>query len=201
MDLMKLPRAAIEAQLRLLRMPITVFEAVTRRDEGGSMADETRDNFVDEAVGRGKLLLGTLLRNDDLVSQGRLQQAKARERSEAQAAEAVAERREKQATEEFARRQGEAARRKVAVAREESVRKSEIERERAEAQRRVDEEARRRKSTVQAAEEARDDVADRIEDRARQERSQKLLKAAAEEKAAEKARDRADLLSDQRNSR
>jgi uncharacterized protein YjbJ (UPF0337 family) len=102
-------------------------------------AEQAREGLLDNVVGKAKEVAGAVTGKDDLVEEGQLQQAEARNRKAAVADEAVAEAKRKEAAQQLRQTSQEAAERKAAARaqadREESVAESQRESERAAAAR------------------------------------------------------------------
>lgn len=150
-------------------------------------AAEAREGLLDTVAGKAKEVAGAVTGRDDLVEEGQLQQAEARNRREAVAESAVAAAKRDEAVEGLQEtRQETAAQRQQAdaVARQEEAA---AERERAAKLASAEREADRREAEgLEAAEERADDVAARRADEA--DRLDRSADATEEQTAAERAR-------------
>ena len=118
MDLKELPRTALHVQWRLLRLPLTVFETVTGKDDrtASRTQAEARQGLVENVLGKAKEAVGIVMGDDRLTAAGQVQQAKGEELREAAANEAIARQQRERAEQEFAQEERELRRRKAEVA-------------------------------------------------------------------------------------
>lgn len=133
-------------------------------------ADEARRGLIDSVKGKAKEVFGAVTGNESLTAEGQLDQTQAHERKEANATEAVAEAKAKQAQDQAAEAKVESAQQRVAanaraVAAEEAIETQEA------AEKRAAEQAARQRVT--AAENQAELVAQRDIERAKaQERAE-----------------------------
>lgn len=142
-----LPRTIIKAGLQGLRLPLTAVERVTNHADASAWPPAVAyEAFEAEA----KMVIGSLIRDDELVREGRLQRAKVNELAEAerlqteaeqkrQAADAAFEAREESLDEARARAEEQARRREQQVAEERAAKERAV---REETERRKDAAAR-----------------------------------------------------------
>jgi hypothetical protein len=174
------PRAAIRVWLGAARLPLRAAEAVVRRndaDEGWPpvLAFESLESQV-------KQFAGALLRDDDLVEEGRLIAAKVGMLRRAAELETVAERREATAAARFEARRENARERRQRVERETEVREHAIERVATAKKREVEREAQRKKEQATRARATARKAA------ARRERAAASVRVAGERAAVRKQR-------------
>ena len=197
MEIQQLPRTMLRVQYRLLRLPLTVFEAVTNRGAfagSGTKEDDTRRSLVENVIGKAKQVVGTVFDSDSLLAEGRLQEAKAEQQREAGTREAIAEQEESTAERRFRERQEDVQEERARVAEEAAAREAEIERDREAALSRVEEEVADREAAEKRRTRARKTTVDHRATAARHERDEKKAGSARKKGAAAEARARAEEL-------
>jgi uncharacterized protein YjbJ (UPF0337 family) len=204
MDLRELPRTALHVQLRLLRLPLTIFETATGRGDGQRLSSrpqaEARQGLVDNVIGRAREVAGIVLGDDRLTAKGQVQQAKGEELREAAASEVIARQQRERAEAEFADRRRQVDRQRAEVDRKEAAEVARVERERAAKKADAEREAEARKeAAARTAEVERAKVA-RKQAKATQKRAAKSAGAARKRKAADAARQTAEVLEDTRTT-
>ena len=111
MPLASVPKEVLRVSLHTWRLPLSAAEAVARR-VGADPAQWPPAVAYESFEGSAKQVVGTVLRDEDLVEEGRMQRAKATELRQAETLDAEADRRRAQARSEADRRHREAASRR-----------------------------------------------------------------------------------------
>lgn len=150
-------------------------------------AAEAREGMKSSIAGKAKEMAGVVTGRDDLVEEGQLQQAEAKNRKEAVADEAIAEAKRDEAAQELQETSREAAREKGAHRAEAEREESVVEQERGREQVAADQAARQEEAAgLRAAEVRGDAVAEkRLQE---SERLESEAETAEQKAAAEKAR-------------
>ena len=202
MDLKELPRTAVHVQWRLFRLPLTVFETVTGKNQRPTsrVQAEAREGFVENVAGRVKEVVGIVLGDDRLTAEGQVQQAKGEELREAAASDAIAQQQRQRAEKEFAEQERVIRQRKAEVAREEAAREAQIEQEKAAAKAQVNRDAAARKAEAERKAEVDRAKVQRQQAQVAAKRSAKVQKVSQKRKAADAARTTAEVLEDARTS-
>jgi len=149
-----LPRTVIKAYLQGLRLPLTAVERITNADGSAWPPAVAYESFEAEA----KQVLGALIRDDELVREGRLQRAKLGQLAEAERLEAAADQKRQAADARLMERQASAEQARARAEQQASRREEQIARDKAARDREVLDEARRRERDAQRATQARDKV-------------------------------------------
>lgn len=195
MNLLHLPASALRLQLRLLRLPLTTYEVLTHRDEPArSSSDVARKSLVAELLGRGKQIAGIVLGSDELLTEGRLEQAKADEQREAATNATIADAKRRRAEAEFSDQQRVLDEQREQTEREAAAHKARLEAERLDRKRAADEVAEQRKQAAARAAEQRKAKAAAKQLRAESERAADLQAAQRRERAAQEALAKAETL-------
>jgi hypothetical protein len=161
MQIQALPRESIHLALGAARLPLTAIE----RMAGRSGDAEWPPALAFEAFGANvKQVVGSLLRDEVLVDEGRLQTAKVAELREAARLDAVAKQREREADTELRERRETAGDKRATAERQAAERKS------------------------QAAQRARKEAADAAEKLRREEAEAREIEQAREKEIAKKER-------------
>lgn len=127
MNASQFPKAVINLEWRLLRLPYTLFEAVKARSvEPQTRQEEARRAFMEEFVGRAQGIAGFVMGDDDLIAQGQIERAKGALRMEALTSESIAELRERAADKALGEERAEASEQRRRVARQEAQRKTRV---------------------------------------------------------------------------
>ena len=202
MDLKELPRTALHVQWRLLRLPLTVFETVTGQDDRTASRPqaEARQGLVENVVGKAKEVVGIVMGDDRLTTEGQVQQAKGEELREAATNEAIAQQQRQRAEQEFAQKERTIRQRKAEIARDEAAKEARIEQEKAAKKAQVNREAAARKAAAERTAEVQEAQVDRQQAQVAAKRASKVQKAAQKRKAADAARTTAEVLEDARTS-
>ena len=152
---MPITTTIVNTTLQGLRLPLTAVEQVTNKSGSKSWPPAVAyESFEAEA----KKVLGSLLRDDELVREGRLLQAKVRELAEAERLETKAEQKRIEADAKLEQRQESAEAARQRVEKQTAQREQQLQKEKAERERKVREEARRREESAAKAAQARDKV-------------------------------------------
>jgi colicin import membrane protein len=175
MQIQQIPRTVIKTYLRAARLPLNAAESVLHRGEQTSEWAPTL--AFDGAEASVKQVLGSLLRDDALVEEGRLAQAKVAQLRKAAELEAVAEQHKAEADMNYEQRKQADEQRRKQVQQQADAREAQVKRQRAEEKRKADEEARRKAQAAAKAQEATDKAI------AKQERAARATRLAAEQDA------------------
>ena len=195
MDLLSLPKVALRTQYRLIRLPLTAAELLAERNKTPKTHDEVaRKGLVEGALGFGKELIGTVLGQDDLAAEGRLQHAKASEEREAAINEVLADTKRQRAEREYAKDQTELDRERAKVEAEKAAKKARLAQERAERKRAADTAVDVREKAARRAAQTKKAQATAKQRRAERERTAKVARAAQHEDLAEAAIEKAEAL-------
>jgi hypothetical protein len=176
MELKEIPRTWVRSYVQLVRLPLTAAERVVKPAEPEVWPPAVAFDALEAGI---KQFAGTVLRDNELVEEGRVKQAKVSAARRAVELEADAEQREQR--DEQLREQ---------VRQEADRPEDELARQRAERQRKADEEARRKEQAAAKAEQAADKVI------ARQDRAARSTKVRAEREALAKEKTAAAAKSD-----
>ena len=189
MQIQELPRTAVRTGFRAARLPLTVAETVFRRD------DEWAPTRAYETVeGRLKQVMGRVVRDDGLVEEGILEQAKTAQLGKAAALESSAEREKEAADAAFEQR------RKADEAERERVAEQAAERKRAAEQDRVRKQQRVEAKAAQKARASQEAKARSEEAVAKQERSARKATVKAERQAVHDERQAVEAEKDVRKA-
>src|SRR3954451_20085765 len=132
--LAQVPTGASSARPRPRSHPSTGVGPRHRGHRGvmsNDKATEAREGLFDSVTGKAKEVAGAVSGNDDLVEEGQLQQAEARNRKEAVADDAVADAKQQEAAREIREAGREAAQEKAAAGAQAAQEESAVERRRA----------------------------------------------------------------------
>ncbi|HZU79927.1 MAG TPA: hypothetical protein VE991_08415 [Acidimicrobiales bacterium] len=190
------PRALVRQGLRGLRLPLEVAETVARR--AGVDIDETwlpavaYEGFEADA----KRLLGSLLRDDELIQDGRRQRARAAELRQAMSLQALAEGTRARADARLKARRQAATEQREAISEAAQEQEQKVREQRARAKGRVRREAEGRKRAVEEIEAERDEAVNEIEREARRRQLAEETAALEKERRAVEAKGRARALAD-----
>jgi colicin import membrane protein len=175
MQIQEIPRNVVKGYLRAARLPLTAAESVLRR---GQETEDWAPTMAFEGVEANvKQVLGSLLRDEKLVEEGRLSQAKLAQLRKAAELEAVAQQHKVQADAEYQQRRQADEQRARQVEQQADAREAAVKRQQAEDKRRVEAEARRKEEAAAKAQEATDKAI------AKQERAARATRIAAEQEA------------------
>jgi hypothetical protein len=169
-------RRLIDTNLQVLRLPLTAVERITNKTE---VSDWPPAVAFESFEATAKKVLGSILRDDELVEQGRLLEAKVSELAEAERLETKADMQREAAAAELQQKQEAATRAREAAERKAEEREAALDREKAAKKRQVTETARKREAAVDKADELRDRVI------TAQERAAKRTRIVAESAALE----------------
>lgn len=175
-------RTILTASLQGLRLPLTVVERVAHKDGDQPWPPALAfEAFEAEA----KKLAGSLLRDEELVQQGRLQRAKVRELADAERLEAKAEAEREAAEARLEEKRAEAERQRQQAEAKAAEREAAVKREKAAKKRQVEKAVEEREEALAKTEELRERVL------TAQERAAKRTRLAAEAEALD---DKAEAL-------
>lgn len=192
MAITAIPRTMVKASLLGLRVPLTALERVT----GNAGSDEWPPTMAFDAFeGRTKTVLGSLLRDDTLVREGELQQAKVRELTTARRLELRAEQVKQEADVRLHERAEVVEERREDVEDEVADRRREVERQAAEREREIAKRAQQRDQAAQQAQKRRTKAviaAEREAEKTRIREESEALAAKGEALAAARAAEAVD---------
>jgi hypothetical protein len=174
MQLQEIPRTAVRTYLRAARLPVTAAATFLRRDG----QDDWPPALAFESFEAGvKQVMGSVLRDEELVHEGRLAQAKVGQLRKAVELESVADQHKADADEEFNERLQADEERRAQVERQAAESEAALDRQRAEEKRRADDKARRQAEAARKAEAASQKAV------AKQERAARATRVSAEREA------------------
>lgn len=186
-----IPGNIVRASLQGLRLPLTAVEAVTRPDDTLSWPPALAfDSFEAGA----KQVFGSLLRDDELVREGRLQQAKVQEATKAARLEAEAEQTHQQGDADLVQRRDHLTDARDQQEQRAQQRRQQIEQERAERERKIRQETAARQQAVAKSTQLREKAVTAQEREARRTRVREESAALQKKSAALTAARRADTL-------
>jgi hypothetical protein len=197
-----IPRTLIDTTLTAARLPLMTLERVTGQQGNAewppAMAFEAAEATVET-------VLGGLLRDDDLVSRGRLRQTRLAKLREATELETVAEQRRRQAATELQERREETERRREQVEQAAEQREQEVERQAQQRKAAVERQASARKQSVRKQAAHAEQAVERVERTAKLQAADAQAQALEAERAALEAEDTAvavdETLDGQREAR
>jgi len=181
-QLQEIPRTVVRVWLRTARLPLQAVEVVAHRGDHGTewppaLAFESFEAQV-------KQVAGSVLRDDALVEEGRLTEAKVVQLRKAATLETVAERRKATADAKLAAQRESAGQRRRRVEHDATKREAALERERAAKKHRVEREAGQKKQAAARAETARSKALERQERAAAKTRVEQERAALRKERTA-----------------
>jgi hypothetical protein len=175
-----IPRAAVDVTLKVVRLPLTTVESLLGRSGDREWPPAVAFDSFDAGV---RQVFGALLRDDQLVREGRLEQAKVGQLRTASELDARAEAERAEARSALDERREQARHdREQAEARAEQ-RKEQLERERQQREREIEDRERAQRERARRAEQAREKAL------GRQQRAAKRAQVEAATEAVEAERD------------
>jgi hypothetical protein len=193
MNVQTLPRTVISTYLSVARLPLSAVAKASGQQDNEQWPPALAFEGFEASV---ETVLGSLLRDSDLVETGRLRQAKVAQLRKAAQLEAVADTTRQQAREEFAdRRDAVQAKRQQAEQRAQT-REQQIEREAAQRKAEVDRAAAKKKAGAQQVKAAQEKVIDRRERVATTEALTKEEQALKAQQAALEKAETVDVIDD-----
>lgn len=153
MTISTVPRTAIKVGLLGLRLPLSVLERVTNNSDAAAWPPAVAFESFEATA---KKVLGSLIRDDELVREGKLQRAKIEELAEAEHLEAKAQQKRQEADAELEQRRKSAQQARSRAAGQARHRKAAAEKEKVEKERQIREETRKREEAAAQAAELRD---------------------------------------------
>jgi hypothetical protein len=182
MQIRQIPQTAVRTSFRAARLPLTVAETVFRRDEEWlpTRAYETVES-------RFKQVMGRAVRDDELVEEGILEQAKTVQLGKAATLESQAEREKELADAAFEERRKADEEQRERVAKQAEERKRAAEQQRAEEKRQAEAAAATKASAAQNAQAATEKAMAKQERQARSAKVQAERDALHEERRAVEA--------------
>jgi hypothetical protein len=189
MEARALPRRALGLWMRALRLPLTTAELAAGKQNDTAWPPALAFESFEATA---EVMVGSVLRDDELVQQGRLTQAKVAELREAARLETIAEQRRFESDAEYQRRKERADEQRRAAAEQAEARKKAVEEREARERAEADRKAQRRKDEVERAETVTKDA---LADRARDARAEQLdREAEALEREREAANATAEVI-------
>lgn len=155
-----LPRTAVGVGLDLARLPVIVAARVSGQRDNEEWPPTVAFEGVEASV---ETVVGSLLRDGELVERGRVRQAKVAQLRKAARLETVAEQNREQADAALAAERKRAQAKRTDAARRGARRKQEVAQQGAAGKQAVDQQAARRAAAVNKAEQAQEQVLDRVE--------------------------------------
>lgn len=191
-----LPRTIVRRGLQSLRLPLDVAEAIARR--AGADVDETWLPAVAYAgfEADAKRLLGSLLRDDELLEDGRRQRLRAAKLRQAMHLQAVADGTRDRADTRLEQRREAAARQRRAITEAATEAEHAVESETARARTKVERQAAQRRRAEAAVEAEREEVVEKVEREARRRTLAEEAAALEKERQAVEAKGRARALAE-----
>lgn len=154
------PRTVIGAGLDLARLPVNI----AARASGQQGNDRWPPTVAFEGLEAGvETVVGSILRDDELVERGRVRQAKVAELRRAAWLETVAERKREQADAELADERRKAAAKRKEADRRTAQRKQQVDREAGERKQQVKQQAARKSAAASRVKQAQDEALTRAE--------------------------------------
>lgn len=187
MQLQAIPRTAVRTYLEVARLPLTAVGALVRpakrQEWPPALAFETFGASV-------KQLVGTVVRDEELVYEGRLAKAKVAQLRQAVELETIGEQQRAEADAEFEQRREVGAQRREELQGQAAEREGALNRQKAEEKRWADDKARKRAASVRKTQAATDKQV------AKQQRAARSTRVRAERQALSTARRSATAQSD-----
>lgn len=181
MDVLEIPRFMVRTSFQAARLPLTAAEAVLRRGEHDTDWAPTIAFEAFEA--NVKQIVGSVLHDEQLADEGRLEQAKVAQLRKAIELEAVAEQRKAEADRDYQQRHAADEARRQQVKQSAEQRESALEQERISKLRQAEERANEQQAKAEQDKAAADKAI------AKQERAARRTKVTAERQALRKERD------------
>jgi hypothetical protein len=187
-QLQEIPRTVVRTWLRAAQVPLRVVERVAHRDDAAEWPPALVFESFEAQV---KQVVGGVLRDDELVAEGRLIEAKVGQLRKAAQLETVAERRKATAVAREQATRESAQQRRRRVAREAAQRDEALERERTAKKQRAEQAAERERRDAARSETAARKALARKERAAAQTRVAGERRAVSKQRAASTAKKRA----------
>lgn len=179
MRLQAIPRTAVRTYLRAARLPFTAVGALLRPDKQQEWPPMLAFETFEASV---KQFVGTVLRDEELVHEGRLAKTKVAQLRKAVELDTIGEQQRAQADAEFEQRRVADAQRREELQRQAAERDAALNRQKTEENRRVDDKARKRAEAVRETQAVRD------KEVAKQQRAARSTRVRAERRALSTAR-------------
>lgn len=179
MPFQNLSRTLVRTTFEVARLPLHAVERVVHRDDAREWPPTLAFDGIGGAV---KQVVGSITRDDELVREGRLAQARVTELRRAASLQALAEQQRLQADREYQQRVETEEQRRVEAADQARARKAAVERQEAERKRQAEEEARRKEAAARQVEQSMQ------QDVVAEERAARAAEVAAGQQAVRKAK-------------
>jgi len=174
MQLQEIPRTTVRSYLQVARLPLTAAAAILRRGN----QEDWPPILAFETFGAGvKQVVGSVLRDEALVHEGRLAQAKVAQLRKADELESIAEQQKAEADVEFNERREADEQRRHNIERQATERETELKRQRTEARRRAADKVRKQAEAVRQTQAATQKAV------AKQQRAARSTRVSAERQA------------------
>jgi len=181
MQLQEIPRTAVRMYLHTARLPVTAAAALLRRAD----QEDWPPALAFESFGASlKQIVGSVLRDEELVHEGRLTQAKVGRLREAIELESIAQQHEAKADAQFRERHETNEHRRDQVERQAAEREAALQRQKTEEKQRADNKARKEAEAAREAETATQKAVAKQDRAARSTRVSVERDALAEERRA-----------------
>ncbi len=181
MQLQHIPRTVVCTWLRTARLPLKAVESVARRGEQD--AEWAPALAFDSFEASVKQIAGSIFRDEELVEEGKLAQARVGQLRKAVELDALAEQRKAEADAEYQQRRAADEQRRRQVEQEASQREAALEREKREKAQRLEEEQRRKREQAARVEQVEEKIVEK------QERGAHKTRISAEREALQHERD------------
>lgn len=183
-NLQTIPRTIVRSYLRLGRLPLDAAESVFNKDGAEDWAPTLAFDAAEATVLQA---VGSFLKDDELVTQGRLAEARVTQLRRAAELEAKAGEKRAEADAEYRERVETDQERRARIAREADQRETALAQEQARKQREADERARKQADAARKVEAAQQKAVEKSERAARRTRVAAEQEALADEKRAVQA--------------
>jgi hypothetical protein len=202
MNVLENPRAILQLEWRLLRLPYTIFEAITARNEHPqTRQEEARLAFLEDLMGRARGVAGFVMGDDDMIARGQIERAKAALRLEAVTRESIAELRERAADQKLREERDLAEEGRVRAAKLEASRKGRALADASKSKAQIAARAAGQRGATRLTADAHRAALEEAEGRAEREYAGHLRDAAFGERSAELAKQNAEELQGARKAR
>jgi hypothetical protein len=185
MQLQEIPRTTVRTYIQAARLPLTAAAAILRRGN----QEDWPPILAFETFGAGvKQIVGFVVRDETLVHEGRLAQAKVAQLRKADKLELIAEQQKAEADDEFNERREADEQRRQDVERQATEREAELKRQKTEARRRAADKVRKQAEAVRQTQAATQKAVDKQRRAARSTRVSAERQALAKERRAAAAK-------------
>lgn len=202
MNVLENPKALLQVQWRLLRIPYTILEAMKSRDaQPQTRQEEARIAFLEDFMGRARGVAGFVMGDDDMIARGQIERAKAALRLEAVTQESIADLRERAADQKLSEERAVAEQERLRTAKLEASRKARVLEDASESKAQIAARAANKREATRSTADAHRAALDQAEGRVEREYSRHLRDAATQERSAALAKQDAEVLQEARKAR